>query len=507
MRDRFLKKRGLPLSILILCGALAVLSPTSAWARFYRYTDEEGVLHVTDDITKIPEKYRDEAADPKAEQSGGVEQKTVPTRQDNAVKKNFVGWPEDEISIKYAKGDFRSAAKLLEGRISALEGQAGTAADGPDKALMTRTQLNHDRLSLAYIYAWKLGRPDAALSVLRKIDEIRRSSTEAREYMPRQVDLILAGEIYEMKGDHAKAVESYRKSLEAFAATSAGNGDELWDVLGTEIMNLIKYQIDGVNLKSGNGIKPELSRLKLSRLSKETAAKTAPLLSMIYNPVYVYEMYSLMSNGAGPVGGRADGGALVKIIKNSPPNLSFMVTDYALIMMYSGGSVTRYSEEALEDYLSKYPEGYYALYLRRFFYRYYRDKGENAKAQRLLSELKTIEAKRKIDLGLEPDKRFSSPVETFKTFKNAFLAGDADTVQDCFIPDGRMDLRGDLRAIKMLNAEQRKEAVGGLLIETEKGRITGDKAVYPLKKIDDKKLKSEEVDFVNIDGEWKMIPR
>jgi hypothetical protein len=98
-----------------------------------------------------------------------------------------------------------------------------------------------------------------------------------------------------------------------------------------------------------------------------------------------------------------------------------MILNYALILAASAGSVDESSERAMQAYLLQYPESYYSLKLRYLFYKYYRESQQTDKAENLRRELEKIGSKRGIELIVAPDKRFSSPEQTWETFRRALI--------------------------------------------------------------------------------------
>ena len=51
-----------PFSMVILLCGLILMTPYLSSEEVYRWTDEKGTIHFTDDVSKIPEKFRREAA-------------------------------------------------------------------------------------------------------------------------------------------------------------------------------------------------------------------------------------------------------------------------------------------------------------------------------------------------------------------------------------------------------------------------------------------------------------
>lgn len=93
---------------------LSGLSP--ALAEIYHWTDEEGVLHITDDLGKVPEEYRPKAKVFKtrpAEEFPAVEPAPPPAAPGLEVEELYDGQPLDWWEEQFGK---------IEKRIAELEG-------------------------------------------------------------------------------------------------------------------------------------------------------------------------------------------------------------------------------------------------------------------------------------------------------------------------------------------------------------------------------------------------
>jgi hypothetical protein len=93
---------------------LSGLSP--AFAEIYHWTDEEGVLHITDDLGKVPEEYRSKAKvfeTGPAEEEPAVEPAPPPAAPGLEVEELYDGQPLDWWKEEFEK---------IEKRIAELEG-------------------------------------------------------------------------------------------------------------------------------------------------------------------------------------------------------------------------------------------------------------------------------------------------------------------------------------------------------------------------------------------------
>ena len=93
---------------------LLVIVGSPAYAEVYKWVDEKGTVHFTDDLSKIPEKYRPDAQSQKTPQEFSPPKKEVETASDPTPQNPFepVGF---EIPIKI-KGEVPVAEVILNGR-------------------------------------------------------------------------------------------------------------------------------------------------------------------------------------------------------------------------------------------------------------------------------------------------------------------------------------------------------------------------------------------------------
>lgn len=126
--------------------------------------------------------------------------------------------------------------------------------------------------------------------------------------------------------------------------------------------------------------------------------------------------------------------------------------------------------------------------------------------EELKAESPTLENRVGHDPGMrlsEPTKRFSSPEETWKTFKKAILEGDLDSADECFDVSRKERSDGTFEA---LGAANRQKIVAEQMYDLEKLWFHEYKAEYRvIKLVNGNKKPGEKIQFVNIDGKWKMV--
>ena len=390
-----------------------------------------------------------------------------------------LGYPavlDEKIAKSYGESDYVTAAALLEQQLENLKEEA------LKKGKSEYTEIYRNYILLAHIYAWRLVRPEVALAKYQELNGLRQSLEGIDKIPP--FEFFYIGEIYEKQKNYTKAKESYLVMLKKLTAQQETKQDAFSEILGQELIQFAKYQIDGVNLKIQPGGYPLL--LKKLNFSSPLAGAPLPLLALLFAPVVGDEFTSSQQ------------GDLEKAIRQSPPDLGSMVKNYALIIEVSKSSVTPSSEKALEAYLAKYPESYFSLSLRHLLSRFYKENGKIPKARRLDQELAKIARKRGMQILAGPDARFSSPEKTWETFKKALMEGDVNTVKECYIPG-----RG-IQMFNRLGKEEMKE-IGETLGPIEKISATRERAEYWIRRKEEggKEL-TYPIYFHNLGGEWKM---
>lgn len=337
-------------------------------------------------------------------------------------------------------------------------------------------------LLLAHIYAWRLGKYDEALKIYQKVIQTRESSDPMKK-VP-SFEHLLSAMIYEEKGDLAKAKELYMNHLNELTARK--EHDDFSIIMGDELMRYIKYQIDGISLKENS--KGDI-KLSLARLKPSTTMQM-PVMSffvMFFVPTAEQDMKIAMKQG------------LANYIKHTPANMSNMFLDYFLVFNASASSVTEDSEAAMNAYVRKYPEGYYSFLLGAGFYKFYKESGQTDKANQLLKQLEGMAKKRRIELVLAADKRFTTPEATWKTYKNALMQGNLDEAMECYAP-GRTRHKQTYEALGKEKMKEIGKDMGEII------RVSGDErmAVYETIRKEKGGDYSYEIRFYNIGGEWKM---
>jgi hypothetical protein len=385
---------------------------------------------------------------------------------------------DQEVTKSYIASDYVTAANRLEQQIEEQKLRDSKA----ERVEYSSLYMNY--LVLCHLYAWRLNKPDVALLKYQELNELRRSYKSASKFA--RAELLYIAEIYEAKNDYPRARENYEYLLKELADFGERENDDLSILISDDLIKFVKYQIDGLHLKAktGKGDKPLLTKLKLS---SQMTHQFFPFLALSLAPAAVYILSSNKSID------------LVDRIKQSPPDLSSMIQNHALILATSASTVDESSEKAMEAYLSKYPESYYSLKLRYLFYNFYKESGQTQKAEKLKKDLEKIGRKRGMELIIGPDKRFSSPEKTWETYVNALAAGDIDLAMECYV-SGR---RGHGKIFGVLGRDKMKE-IAKSMGNIHKVKAGETMAEYMVIRKENGKEYSYAVRFQNIDGEWKM---
>jgi len=385
---------------------------------------------------------------------------------------------DQEIGKACISSDYGTAATLVEQQIKEQREKA-SKGEGVEYS-----NLYKKYLLLAHIYAWRLNKPDIALLKYQEWNEWKKLCPQPSKFPT--FEFLYIAEIHEAKKDYAKAIEYYQYLLDELADFTQKENDDVLILLCEDLTRFVKYQIDGIHLKtrSKKGDPPFLTRLKLS---SQLTHHVAPFLVLVLVPAAEY----LFSQDK-PVD-------LVIRIQQSPSDLSSMILNYAFIVAASASTVDESSEKAMEAYLSKYPEGYYSLQLRYLFYKFYKEGGQAREAEKLAKELETIASKRGMELIIRADKRFSSPEKTWETYKKALIAGDIDLALECYVP-GQWQHK---KVFTLLGKEKLKE-IGRELGNIHKVKVGETRAEYMIIRKEKGKEISFGIYFHNLDGEWKI---
>lgn len=381
-----------------------------------------------------------------------------------------------KIMESYISSDYKTVAELLEQQIKETTSESEK---------VNFLDLYRKHLLLAYIYSWKLNKTDEALKQYQKSTEVRLSSNAVKKLLP--IEFLYIAEIYEGRKDFSRAREYYQNLLKELIAAQEQENDDVVIIMNDELIRFVKYQIDGIDLKNHpqEKFKPLLPELKFT--SSLTALPALQILTMALIPTAEYDLTIAMKKD------------IVGYIKQSQTNLSSIILNYSLILNASASSVTESSEKAMEVYISKYSESYFSLSLGHVFYRFYKENGQDEKAKKLQKDLYKIAEKRGIKLITAPEKRFSSPEETWNVYRKALIEGDIDTAMECYI----LGRKGPKKAFSFSN-KGKTRGIGEKMGDIE--RITGNEqnAKYRIKRVENGKESTYYIYFYNIDGEWKM---
>ncbi|MBI3755075.1 MAG: hypothetical protein HY265_02800 [Deltaproteobacteria bacterium] len=468
------------LAIAFIAACFPLFYNASTLAAMYHWQDKKGDIHVVDDILLVPPEYRDEIKQPQAKPP---EQAPSPQRNTREAPKSL----DNDIAEAYRKADYAAAAQLIELQIERLKERIAKGEKGNPSELYSKYLL------LAHVYAWKLNKTEEALKQYQKATESKQSGEQLKRMPP--VEFIFLAELYERKGDISKAREYYQNLLNELVVRKESEHDDMSSIINEELTNLVKYQIDSIDLKENakKDFKPLLSKLKLTATPAQTPVYQ--MLPLVLGPAVMIEIGVIETTGA-----LTDKNDLANYIKQSQTNISSMAMNYMLILNVSASSVTESSEKAMQAYLAKYPESYYSLLLRQMFYKFYKENMQDEKAKQLLTEIKNIAQKRKMEIITEPDKRFATPEATWKTYKNALMQGNLEEAMECFAPGEGTIHKQTYAALGKDKMKEIGKDMGDII------RVRGDErmAVYQILRKEKGQNYSYEVRFYNIGGEWKL---
>lgn len=389
---------------------------------------------------------------------------------------------EQRIRDSYLSQDFPTTVKLLEMQTARMRESLSK------KEKVNALKVFQNQRFLAYLYACKLNNTDRALVECQKLIDLRASLPEINE-LP-AIEYLDMGEIYEMRKDFYKALEYYQKCLDAFQSLQEKEHDDFSIMLDGELIKIVKYRIDGINLRADKEHKLLLEKIK--PVTSPGYLVVFQMLSHILAPTAEYDMNIAMKSD------------LPIYIKQSSSCLASEHLNFMLVLSASGSNIDETSEKAMNAYLSKYPDSYYALILGSAFHKYYKKNEMVEKEKALFKELQNIAKKRKIELMLtpNPDKRFVSPEKTWETYKKSLLEGNIETLTSCYVPGQNAKMR------QMYNAmgKEMMKVAGTELGTIEKVTVSEQTAKYLIKRTESGKIFAYDVIFHNIDGEWKMMP-
>ena len=382
---------------------------------------------------------------------------------------------DKEIERSYINSDYAESAKLLEQKISMLEGKLTTGRRS------TSRDIYMNQLLLAYIYAWKLQKPEKSLKIYNELIQSNKSGKEKRRIPA--LELLYSAELYEVKNNIQESEKYYRMLMKDLSELKETEHDDLSTIFGDELIKFTKYQIDGIRLKTGGEL-----LLKKLKLSSTLAPNMALFFSMALAPAARYETLVAMKTD------------LSTYIQQSTANISSMIFNYGLLLQAAGGSVDKSSEKAMKAYLLKYPEGYFSLSLRYLFFKFYQESGQKKKANMLLADLDNIARKRGMALIVNPDKRFSSPEKTWETYRQALIAGDLDLALECHVPSNNK-----YEQIFKLMGKDKLKKMAEKMNPIGKITLNDKRAKYRIKRNEKGNEITYYIYFSNINGEWKIV--
>jgi len=382
---------------------------------------------------------------------------------------------DKEIERSYINSEYAESAKLLEQKISLLKGKLTTGHRS------TSQDIYMNQLLLAYIYAWKLQKPEKSLKIYSELIQSNKSGKEKRKIPA--LELLYTAELYAVKNNFQEAEKYYQMLIKDLSGLKERERDDLSIIIADELIKFTKYQIDGIRLKIGGE-----HLLKKLKLTSTLNPNMALFFSMALFPAARYETLSVSKTD------------LTTYIQQSSASISSMVFNYGLLLQAAAGSVDESSEKAMEAYLSKYPDGYFSLSLGYLFFKFYRESDQKKKADILLAELDNIARKRGMKLIVNPDKRFSSPERTWETYKRALMAGDLDLALECHVfNDAKYKKTFDLMGKEKL--KKMAEKMNPI------GKITMNdmRAKYRIRRNQKGNEISYYIYFSNVNGEWKIV--
>ena len=383
-----------------------------------------------------------------------------------------------EIASSYNKADYETTAKLLEQEIKQLKEKSAGNVTVPFGEIFRTSLL------LAHVYAWKLSKPERALTIYQDLIALRKSYGEGKELLP--YELFLLAELYERKEAFSKAEACYKDFLQESSVMRKEAGDRELIIMNEDPIKFAKYQIDSIHLRHNTPPKyePLLKELKLPALMIHYMA---PFLAYALVPSIEYDA---------PTAIKTD---LAGYIRQSPMNLSSMLLNYNLILHAASGSVDESSEKAMLAYFKKYSDSFFSLSLRYLLYKFYKESNQGKKAEQLTKELANIARKRMMKLIVEPDTRFASPETTWQTFKQALIEGDIDLVMECYVPTEQ-----NMRQLYTALGKERMKDIGQKMRPIEKINADDRSAEYLITREENGKEFAYPVYFFNINGEWKI---
>jgi len=183
---------------------------------------------------------------------------------------------DQELERSYINSDYAASAKLLEQKISQLEGKLTTGHRG------SLQNIYMNQLLLAYIYAWKLQMPEKSMEIYNELIQSNKSGKEKRKIPA--LELLYAAELYAVKNNLQEAEKYYQMFLNDLSELKEREHDDFSIIFADELINFTKYQIDSICLKMGGE-----HLLKKLKLSSAMTPNMALFFSMALVPAARYE--------------------------------------------------------------------------------------------------------------------------------------------------------------------------------------------------------------------------
>lgn len=380
----------------------------------------------------------------------------------------------------YRRGDHKSVADLLVRNIQAIEKE-------PELDERDEWELIRARHFLAYIYGWRLNRTDLALKEYRKISPDGGSNVS-----------LFIGQLYEKEGDLEGALEYYRDFLDRVLASKESKGNAAFLFPVDELANLVRYRMDGINLRlKGKGrYRPLLEKISVIKQPHDLRVVQMTFMGIV--PYMEYEKYLFMKQPG--LSEELDPSKQMDYIKQSPGDIGSGIISYIFALDAAKEGIDDYAERLMEAYLSKYPESYHSLKIRYLLSEYYKKQGKPDKSKRLLREIKEIARKRNMEIVTAPDDRFSSPETTWALYKKALAKGDIDAALECFTPPSRGKYK---KVFEKLGPENLKD-MARRMRKIRKVKVNDNVAEYIISREEDGTMISYFIYFVKSGGEWKL---
>jgi hypothetical protein len=301
----------------------------------------------------------------------------------------------DEEALKaYRAADYGAAAARWEEKIARLKAKMPL----DDNRLLLEVGMDH--LSLAFTYGWRLNQPEKALARYREWGDLKaaiRKTGRGGQSADLPIEFVYMAEICERTGrweEGARYGEELLEKLLPFAKKT--EGDPVNHVLAYLFTRLLKYQIDGLNLKQGEAGQKKvlLDMLNLDELTGVVTSRALAFFMLAFFPAG--EILLLGEDGEWK-------NDLARHIRGSPPDLTSMVHNTILLLDGVRESTSEASEAALDAYLRKYPEGFFSLPVRYHFIQRFTESGQPEKAERLKREIEEIGSRRGLKLIMKEE--------------------------------------------------------------------------------------------------------